>query len=305
MFAGLIIILSAILITLIILIIRSLRDNKKINIYEEDLEDEDIKKVKNVKKEDIIESPSKVTPSKKEIKPKPVSKMKTEEELEAIDEEEIEDRYKEENQREIEEVLEENSNSEIENLIMEMENASKMRPEDVVAKFEKEQEAQSIISYRELVNVVRNRQDEYYEDELESKPLKTVSDYMKQKEDNYVEEISLKEKETETKNHELYEANNFRKTEIISPVFGRMDEASSSYSNVPKSPLKQRYEEQDVSRTTVKQHYEDLAVSKKKDDLDEIYQHMASDLKKSSGQDTLTLEKLTESEEFIRSIKNF
>ena len=57
LFIGVIIALSIILILLIVLIIKSAKSNKKINIYEEDLEDEELKTVKNVKKEGIIETP--------------------------------------------------------------------------------------------------------------------------------------------------------------------------------------------------------------------------------------------------------
>lgn len=52
-----------------------------------------------------------------------------------------------------------------------MEADSKLKPEDIVANFEEEQEAQSIISYKELVDAVKNRKEDIYEDELESKPL--------------------------------------------------------------------------------------------------------------------------------------
>ena len=57
LFVSVLVVLAIILVVLIVLIVKSIRDNKKINVYEEDLEDEDFKKVKNVKKEDIIETP--------------------------------------------------------------------------------------------------------------------------------------------------------------------------------------------------------------------------------------------------------
>ena len=37
-----------------------------------------------------------------------------------------------------------------------------------------------IISYKELVNAVKNRTEDVYEDELESQPLATVSDLMEE-----------------------------------------------------------------------------------------------------------------------------
>ena len=78
LFTGVIIVLCVILVILILLIIKTFRNNKKINIYEEELEDEDIKKVKNVKKEDIIETPNKI---KEEVK-------KVEEKVEQVEEDE-------------------------------------------------------------------------------------------------------------------------------------------------------------------------------------------------------------------------
>ena len=258
-FAGVIIVLCAVLVTLIILIIRSLRGDKKINIYEEELEDEDIKKVKNVKKEDIIESPSNVKEEKKH-ETKKQEKFKTEEELEARSLKEIEKRYDSENEKEIEEILEETQGTEIEKLIKEMEESTNVKPEEVVANFEEEQEAQSIISYRDLVDAVRNRQDEYYEDELESRPLTTVSNYKQQQE---VEKKIPKENN-----------NKFKKTEVISPIFGRVSESKIDNTNRDN-----------------------------KKEVNDIYNHMAKDLKKNN--EATALDELTKNEEFLKSLKDF
>ena len=103
-------VLVIILIILVILIVRSVRENHRINIYEEELEDEDIKKVKNVKKEDIIEVPDFIDDDEEEIIEKPKKKeIKTEIYEDDIDEE-IEERYSKEKEKEISEVKEENHN---------------------------------------------------------------------------------------------------------------------------------------------------------------------------------------------------
>ena len=315
-FAIVIVALVLVLALLVILIIKSVRENKKINIYEEELEDEDIKKVKNVKKEDIIEEPE--NDLEESITEEVVLKEEpTREKLEEIKDEEIEQRYEEEKVKEIKEVKEEKHSAQIQELLDKMERESKLSPEDVVANFEKEQEAQSIISYKELVNAVKNRPDEYYEDELESKPLKTVSDYLKQKEeqekapidfsddlDDYnikeeVEEDIVEEKKVEPKE----ESTKFKRTEVISPIYGRME-------------TKKEDKELDYSKTIDLRDLdlsdEDFNKDNSKNEtamaeLDDIYKRMADEIIKKSEEtgETTSLDALTKNEEFLQSLKDF
>lgn len=323
LFAGVIIGLCIVLVILILLIIRAVRENKKINIYEEELEDEDIKKVKNVKKDDIIDSPD-VKEEKEEKHELVIEEPEEdlEEILESMPEEEINQRYEEEKEKEIEEIKEENTGSEIEELISRMEQDSKMKPEDVVANFEKEQEAQSIISYKELVNAVRNRQEEIYEDELESRPLTTVTDCMKAREidSNEPEEIE----ELIPTDEEIEEQKTkFKKTDFISPVFGRVEEVKeiknndiSSDSNKVKNKMEKVVHE-DLNDETIALSDINLSDSKFKSEskyndaaitaLDEIYNHMAADLLKNNEElgETASLEELTKNEEFLQSLKDF
>lgn len=327
LFIGVIIALCLILIILVLLIVRSVRENKKINIYEEELEDEDIKKVKNVKKEDIIDSPDDVVEEEKVIELE-----EPEEIVEEIDEEEINKRYDEEKQKEIEEVKEEikeeNSNSEIEELLSRMEEDSKMRPEDVVANFEKEQEAHSIISYKELVNAVRNRQEEIYEDELESKPLTTVSECMKAREEMN-EPVDIEELISAAEEEEIVELEQtkFKKTDFISPVFGRVEETEKVIKSAKKTEKKEEKQTKEVKKFDVNDYVSsgetidlsdmylsDSDFKRKKEEseaaitaLDEIYNHMASDLLKSNEElgETASLEDLTKNEEFLQSLKDF
>lgn len=293
LFAGIIIFLCAVLITLIILIIRSMRDGKKINIYEEELEDEDIKKVKHIKKEDIIETPDDYEDIYDDVEEE--DELPSLEELETVTEEEIEERYDAESEKEAEEILEDNPSTEIEKLVKELEQTSKLSPEDIVEQFEREQEAQSIISYQELVAAVRDRKDEYYEDELESRPLTTVSDFIREKQS--VEE-SLKEDKEEDKRplrtevddrvvkNEEVEEKRFHQTEVISPIYGRID--THEPSKVKEEPPS----------------YEDETSFDEETSLDDIYSKMAEDLDKSLEQ-TSALEDLTKNEEFLQTLKDF
>lgn len=313
LFIGVIVALCLVVVILVLLIVRAVRENKKINIYEEELEDEEIKKVKNVKKEDIIDSPE----EEEKVIEKEIELEEPIEIEEEITEEEITERYEEEKQKEIEEVKEENSNSEIEELLSRMEEDSKMRPEDVVANFEKEQEAQSIISYKELVDAVKNRQEEIYEDELESKPLATVSDCMKKREEMN-ESIDVEELiNTEEEPIEL-EATKFKKTDFISPVFGRVEETEKIIKNAKKENIK-KFDVNDYVSSGETIDLSDMYLKdsdfKNKDidsevaitALDEIYNHMASDLMKSNEElgETASLEELTKNEEFLQSLKDF
>lgn len=290
LFISVILCLFVILVVLVILIFKSNKNNKKINIYEEDLEDEDIKKVKNVKKEDIIESPDIFEEEKKEI----VKEEKKEVVKKEITDREIEERYDKEKEKEIEEIKEENSNSHIAQLISKMEEDSKLKPEDVVAKFEKEQEEQSIISYKELVNAVKNRQEDNYEDELEFKPLSTVSNIMEemsnQKEEEIEEEPIIADEKVTFDDEEFdgYEEKKFKKTDVISPVYGIVEKAEDEgyYVNLNQQ------DEEVLESTTA---------------LDEVYKQMADDLVKSNEKlgETTSIDELTRNEEFLQSLKDF
>lgn len=203
------------------------------------------------------------------------------EELEKIDDKEIEERIDEEHKKNIDEEIKDNDNEELKEILSEMKDTNEVNPEEVVRNFEEEQEAQSIISYQELVNVVKNRENEF-DDELESKPLTTVSDFIKKDKksttepeanvldmieqldkakkqikeeeieeleanDEDLEELEVLEKvevksKKETKKEveeetlsEIPEEGRFKKTDVISPVFGRIKEKNKiDYPKVEK-----------------------------------------------------------------------
>lgn len=310
LFVGVLIVLLIILVTLIILIIRSIRDNKKINVYEEDLEDEDFKKVKNVKKEDIIESPD-----KEEIKyNKSIdnSKNKVEERKKDINFDELEQRYSEEKKREFEEVKNNQHDSELEKIISKMEEDSKLKPEEVVANFEKEQEAKSIISYKELVNAVKSRTDDY-DDELESRPLDTVS--------NLMDEFENNQYESEKKDEEVVndtEDRKFRNTDVISPVFGIVGGNNKIEEKKIDNPKRIDIDNTIDMQKTIDLSHSDLSdfdfldtkheknIDSSKESitaLDEIYRQMATDLKDDEVESNS--KKINQNEEFLQSLKDF
>ena len=328
LFIGVIVALSVILLLLIFLIIKSAKSNKKINIYEEDLEDEDLKKVKNVKKEDIIETPDEELEDELELDEDDLFNFDDEETgyepvKEEQDDDELARRYHEEEEKEIEEVKEQSKGSEIERLITKMEEDSKLKPEDVVEKFEKEQEAQSIISYKELVNAVKNRTEDVYEDELESQPLATVSDLMEELENSNIYDDEEEEEvipPKEEKKPEVRETK-FRKTEVISPVFGRVevdDTPSYDYYEEPEKEEEEVIEEKNrvvSDEETIDLSDVDLSdyrfTGKKEEQegvtaLDEIYKHMADNMvKEEKAPNKEAVEKLSRNEEFLQSLKDF
>lgn len=306
LFASVLFILIVILIVLVVLIIRSLRDNRKINVYEENLEDEDFKKVKNVKKEDIIETPD------KEIENNSFnmdsSENETDNKRSEIDSDELEQRYFEEKQKEIETAKKEEHNLEFERIISKIEEDSKLKPEEVVANFEKEQEAQSIISYKELVNAVKNRDDDY-KDELEFRPLDTVSNIMDDLEFNKNEEVSsdsIKKVESDDRK--------FRNTDVISPVYGIVNSYNDSDKKIDNlNSEKYEIDNQktiDLSSTDLSDFdfmlNNDEQQSNMKDSvtaLDEIYRQMSNDLKTDTSNTDNKLK--STNEEFLQSLKDF
>lgn len=314
-FVIIIAILIAILVAIIVSIVKSFNKHK-IPIYEEINEDEELE---NVSEENIIEKPVKkdelieTKPEEKIVEEEiPVEEIPKEdstediqedveskveeideeeeqqfddetlrEELEKIDDKEIEERIDEEHKKDIEEEIKDNDNDELKEILSGMKDSNEVNPEEVVRNFEEEQEAQSIISYQELVNAVKNRENEF-DDELESRPLATVSDFIKkdkkneiepeanvldmiqqldkakkdkieiedvENEDTEIEDIEVLEVFEPIKDEsgekeivvEIPEEGRFKKTDVISPVFGRIQEKNKiDYPKVEKFERRQK-----------------------------------------------------------------
>lgn len=206
------------------------------------------------------------------------------EELEQIEDKEIETRIDKEHEKEIKDALAKNSHEEFNEILNEMKEIKEVNPEEVVRNFEEEQEARSIISYQELVDVVKNRDNEFV-DELENKPLATVSDFIEKPKNidqdvevlEIIEQLEKSKEEDEPKVEELLAISDsdieqlepsveeievlepaiieykkeekvdleplpeiadngrFKKTDVISPVFGRINgEEKIDYPKVEK-----------------------------------------------------------------------
>lgn len=115
--------------------------------------------------------------------------------------------------------------SEIEEMLEKMQHDLEAKTEDVVEAFEQEQEEKSIISYQELVNSLKGKEAEPVT-AIETKVddlQKIVSEYNETTPelDEVVEEPTL-EQPTQVK--ETKGKKKFKKTDFISPVYGKINE---------------------------------------------------------------------------------
>lgn len=122
--------------------------------------------------------------------------------------------------------------NELENILKKMQEDMAVTPEDVVKKFEEEQEEKAIISYQELVDNVKAGKIEVLDDEesntnfvenlnieVESEPMmaieeekESVTPEMVKEAINNISAFSVKE-----------EPKKFKQSEFISPIYGVMD----------------------------------------------------------------------------------
>ena len=122
--------------------------------------------------------------------------------------------------------------SELDNILDKMQKDMEVKPEQVVANFEAEQEKNAIISYQELVDCVKNNRIQVIEDE------ESDINFVKALEEEIKEEPII---QNTSKSHldvldELNGVKKFTSSEIISPVYGRMSD--------PKYPKMENYTNQ-------------------------------------------------------------
>lgn len=125
--------------------------------------------------------------------------------------------------------------SQLDNILDQMQKDMEVKPEQVVANFEAEQEKNAIISYQELVDCVKNNRIKVMEDEeSEINFVQALEQEIK------AEPVVNVKNDTKSKSHldiidELNETKKFTNSEIISPVYGRMSDPKypkmESYSN--------------------------------------------------------------------------
>ena len=139
-------------------------------------------------------------------------------------------------ERDIAEEENQSKSNELNSIIDKMQKNMEIKPEQVVANFEKEQEENAIISYQELLNCVKNNKIQVIEDDFGD------VDYVSQLEQEIRQEpIVSNYKDNETsKTHldvidDLNNVKKFTSSEVISPVYGRMSDPKypkmESYSN--------------------------------------------------------------------------
>ena len=131
----------------------------------------------------------------------------------------------------------------LEEILQKMQEDMDVKPEDVVRKFEEEQEEKAIISYQELVDNVKAGKIEVIDDDIsdvnyvESLNLDVSSEpIMEIEEDESLVTPQMVKDAVETINVSAVkeEPKKFRKSEIISPIFGVMEE-NFEYPKVKKT----------------------------------------------------------------------
>ena len=126
---------------------------------------------------------------------------------------------------------------ELEQILEKMEQDIEMKPEDIVRQFEDEQEQKAIISYQELLDSVNNNKIEVVEDDegdidfvraLEDQ-LSFANDYIEKVNDTSnidynvgIEPVNKSHLDVIDEMNMDYENKSFHTSEILSPVFGRM-----------------------------------------------------------------------------------
>lgn len=142
---------------------------------------------------------------------------------------------------ELEKIEEAPKSNELEALIKKMQEDIDMKPEDVVRKFEEEQEEKAIISYQELVDNVKSGKIEVIDDEqsdinfvenldIEEEPVIATIEEKPEVTPEMVKEAIESIKISSVKE----EPKKFKNSEFISPIFGVMN-TTLEYPKVKKS----------------------------------------------------------------------
>lgn len=136
--------------------------------------------------------------------------------------------------------IEENKPNELQQLIDKMQEDINLKPEDVVKKFEDEQEEKAIISYKELVDNVRNGKIQAIDDET-NKPVDTfqlsnVETKAIDREESVTPEMLKDAIENISANSVKEEIEKFKSSAYISPIYGIMKD-NMSYPTIKKKEV--------------------------------------------------------------------
>lgn len=123
--------------------------------------------------------------------------------------------------------------NELENLIKKMQEDIEMKPEDVVKKFEEEQEQKAIISYQELVDNVKSGKIEVIDDEesdtnfVENLCVEEINEPIlvsaSEEEQSVTPEMVKEAIQNISESSVKEEPKKFKNSKFISPIFGVMD----------------------------------------------------------------------------------
>ena len=150
----------------------------------------------------------------------------------------------ESNEEKLNEKSETRVGNELENLLQKMQEDIELKPADVVKKFEEEQEENAIISYQELVDNVKSGKIEivdddtldknYVEDLVGDEPIMAIEE-LPEDENKVTPEMVKEAINTISTEKVVEEPKKFKKSDVISPVFGRMDENNIEYPTIKKT----------------------------------------------------------------------
>lgn len=135
---------------------------------------------------------------------------------------------------ELEEIKDDEQPSELESILQKMQEDINVKPEDVVKKFEEEQEEKAIISYQELVDSVKAGKIEVIDDEetninfVENLNLEEESEPIMAVEENTESSVTpsmvMEAIESISNDSVKEEPKKFKQSEFISPVYGVMED---------------------------------------------------------------------------------
>ena len=184
-----------------------------------------------------------------------IFKNKKDDDLEEI--EELENLTKEE--QDVDEKVSQNQ-LDLATMLEQMQKDLEAEPEDIINHFEQDQEEQSIISYQELVNTLK-----------EGKKNNTVEEIVKEENKGVVKTkrgevtkveipvIDLEEEPKKTKEKQQ-EKTKFKKTDIISPIFGKIEKTSNEEKRqMAKEHIEELLEEEDKDYKQVLEATMDLS----------------------------------------------
>ena len=182
-----------------------------------------------------------------------IFKNKKDDDLEEI--EELENLTKEE--KEVDEKVNKNQLN-LASMLEQMQKDLEAEPEDIITHFEQDQEEQSIISYQELVNTLKEGKKEVIEEPIKEENKGIVKTKKGEVTKVEIPVIDLEEEQKEVK--KTKEKTKFKKTDIISPIFGKIEKPSNEErKKIAKEHIEELLEEENKDYKQVLEATMDLS----------------------------------------------